>query len=644
MLITKTKYSENFLLYIFLSVLGVIYLVHALYFPGSFQGADGLRHYQISRYSWTYPYLLLDHWGKPFFTLISSLFSQFGLIGIKFFNIVCALLSCHCVFNIAKKLEMKNSLLAPIFLGFTTIYFFMAISGYTELLFGLILVFSIQLLINQKYFFASLLISFLPFVRSEGYLLLPLFCIVLLLRKKYFYMPLLATGILVYSILGYFVFDDLFWLNTQNPYNGNASIMYGHGPLLHFINSYSLIWGLPLATLTLFGLICVFKNIFRRKQSHNSHSIFEIFLIYGSFLIYFCAHSVFWWKGLFNSLGLERVMGAILPVSALISLRGFNYIFSFLKRFKLISKMFLLLTIFFVIITPFQNYYFPLTLDGEEKLILAVKQWYNNSEFRNKNLKYYYLHPYFPEAFAFDSFNKTKCGELWEINGAISNSGYSAIPDSSLVFWDSHFGANEGNMPLKKIMSDSNFRLIKKFSPKNSFYVLGNQLYEIYVFQKIKPKVGFVSLSSLKFYDFESTAGLENTVTFSIDRAFSGKHSCLLNSSREYSTTIVEKTNSISNIGNTNFVKFTFMLWGEGIIEASAVMSFHKNNTQMSYYTFPIKFNFSEKKDWVPLSIDWSIDPDSLKKSDYIKIYILNNLKQTFYVDDFKVEFLNKYY
>ena len=88
-----------------------------------------------------------------------------------------------------------------------------------------------------------------------------------------------------------------------------------------------------------------------------------------------------------------------------------------------------------------------------------------------------------------------------------------------------------------------------------------------------------------------------------------------------------------------------FLCFGvEGIIEASAVMSFHKNNTQMLYYTFPIKYNFPEKKDWVPLSIYWLIDPDLLKKTDYIKIYILNNKKQTFYVDDFKVEFLNKYY
>ena len=81
--------------------------------------------------------------------------------------------------------------------------------------------------------------------------------------------------------------------------------------------------------------------------------------------------------------------------------------------------MFLLLTILFVIITPFQNYYFPLTLDGEEKLILDVKQWYKNSEFRNKNLKYYYLHPYFPEALAFDPFDETKCGELWGFYGII---------------------------------------------------------------------------------------------------------------------------------------------------------------------------------------------------------------------------------
>ena len=104
----------------------------------------------------------------------------------------------------------------------------------------------------------------------------------------------------------------------------------------------------------------------------------------------------------------------------------------------------------------------------------------------------------------------------------------------------------------------------------------------------------------------------------------------MLNSSNEYSATIVEKTNSISNIDNTHFVKFTLMLWGEGIIETSAVLSFHKNGSQIGYNTFPIKYNFSEKKDWKQLSVYWLIDPDVLKKSDYIKIYILNNRKQFF--------------
>lgn len=621
-----------------------MYFAHAWYFTGSFQGGDGLRHYQISRYSWHHPALFLDHWGKPFFILISSPFSQFGLLGIKVFNIICALLTCLSIYNIAKKMEMNMPFLAPLFLGFTTIYFFMVISGYTELLFGLMLVFSIQLYLNEKYFLSTILISFLPFVRSEGYLLLPLFFLVLIIQKKYFYLPLLGIGIIIYSTIGYFVFDDFFWLHTQNPYNGSAALIYGHGPLLHFVKAYSQIWGKPLALLTIAGLIYGLINFLRFKNLYKRYFIEEIILIYGSLLVYFCAHSIFWWKGLFNSLGLERVMGAVLPVSALISLRGLNFILSFFSRNKIVSRGIIMLTTILIVIIPFRSYYFPLKLDAEETLVIKVKEWYESSEVRKNNFKFYYLHPYFPEALSFDPFDKIKCEELWGLYGIISNWGYAAIPDGSLIFWDSHFGANEGNIPLEKIMTDSNFRLIKTFSPKDPFFVLGNKLFEIYVFQKINPKDGNINISSKKYYDFESTAGLENTITFSDDRAFSGKHSCLLNSSNEYSATIVEKTNSISNIDNTHFVKFTLMLWGEGIIETSAVLSFHKNGSQIGYNTFPIKYNFSEKKDWKQLSVYWLIDPEVLKKSDYIKIYILNNRKQFFYVDDFKVEYLNKNY
>src|SRR4051812_47435640 len=118
------KKLDHFFLACILFITGMVYLVHAIYFQSSFEGGDGLRHYLISRYSWQHPLLFTDLWGKPFFTLVSSPFSQFGLIGTKIFNIICSLLTFYILYRIACMMEMANALLVPLFAGFASLYVF----------------------------------------------------------------------------------------------------------------------------------------------------------------------------------------------------------------------------------------------------------------------------------------------------------------------------------------------------------------------------------------------------------------------------------------------------------------------------------------------------------------------------------------
>lgn len=641
-MIIKKNIREQSIFYLILISIGLIYLAHAIYYPGLFDGGDGLAHYLISRYSWDHPLLFMHLWGKPFFTLVSSPFSQFGLIGIKIFNISCALLSCICIFHIAKKLKMQRPLLAPLFLGFTVLYFFMSISGYTEMLFGLIVVFCILLFLKEKYILSTILISFLPMVRSEGYLILPLFFLILIIKRKYLYVALLATGNLLYSLLGYFIYDDLLWLHNQNPYKGDAADIYGHGNLSHFIRAYWMIWGEPLTLLVLAGLLFALINIFRKKSADTPVSKLEIILIYGSLIIYFCAHSVFWWKGLFNSLGLIRVLGAVLPLSALVSLRGFNLMLGLFSRYKILSKAIMVVIIILVIITPFNNAYFPLKSLGEDLVTLDVKEWFENSGLKKDNYKIYYLHPNFPIELSFDPYDKNTGDQLWNLYTTIIFEGYDALPDCTLVIWDGHYGPNEGRIPLKKIMSDKYFTLIKSFYPKVPFLVLGDIPFEIHVFKKQRRDENSLKFSERK-YDFETTDRMTNINTLSDDYAFSGSWSCKLNETTEFSVTIVETINSIADIENNNFIRLSFKILGSGQINSNAVLSLHNNDKQISYYSTPVNLNLTDKNKWEDFDCTWLINKDLFKQSKIIKVYILNNNKQIFYVDDFILKFSNNY-
>ena len=171
-------------------------------------------------------------------------------------------------------------------------------------------------------------------------------------------------------------------------------------------------------------------------------------------------------------------MGAVLPVSALISLEGFNFIFSFFIGQKILSNALATIAIVLIIITPFKNKDFPLKPYPEVQLIYELKVWYENSEFKKHDYMKCYLHPNLPEELSFDPFDTKNCFELWGFYSAIEKWGYDAIPDSALVFWDAHYGPNEGNVPLDRIMADTNFCLIKSFFP-----------IIIFVFNSVRPLV-----------------------------------------------------------------------------------------------------------------------------------------------------------
>jgi Gpi18-like mannosyltransferase len=181
--------------FIFFLIFGI-----AFFSDSCFDAGDGLQHYIMARYSWLHPYLLMDSWGKPFYTLISSPFAQFGLNGSILFNIICGIGSAFFAYKLSKKLALENAWIVIPFVLFTPGYFPKLNSGLTEPFFSFIVVASAYGFMCKKYSISCILISFLPFVRTEGFFILPLFLIVLLYRRRFFEILLLGLGTLVYSL------------------------------------------------------------------------------------------------------------------------------------------------------------------------------------------------------------------------------------------------------------------------------------------------------------------------------------------------------------------------------------------------------------------------------------------------------------
>jgi len=160
---------------------------------------DGIMHFYISQASWLKPELFLHHWGKPFFILLSSGFAQFGLNGVVVFNVLVFFFTCLFAFKIADKKEISNWITAlfPLLLLQASDYTSTVLAGLTEPLFNLALMASFLLFIHKKFLWFAVLVSLMPFMRSEGQLPLMLAVIMLIIHKQYRVLPFLASGFIV---------------------------------------------------------------------------------------------------------------------------------------------------------------------------------------------------------------------------------------------------------------------------------------------------------------------------------------------------------------------------------------------------------------------------------------------------------------
>ncbi len=256
--------KEYHIIIILLIGFGVLFTIWSVKSTGSHAGADDLYHTQMAKYSWKYPHLLLDHWGKPFYTLVASPFAQFGNMGTKMMNVFFALLSSWFVYAVARQLKYPFSWSAIPMLLFTPIYTVLALTGNIEILAGLIIISSVYFFSKDRLILGNIVLSFGFFVRNEIFILIPFYLIYCILQKKYKAIPFILTAFIIYSIAGYFYYHDMFWIITQIPY-GSTKELVGPGELLFYVNSSDFLFGKPLTALGVVGLLSVLFIFFKNK-------------------------------------------------------------------------------------------------------------------------------------------------------------------------------------------------------------------------------------------------------------------------------------------------------------------------------------------------------------------------------------------
>lgn len=616
MKISKIYTNQNLLLAALFFVLFLIQLFLLWKNEIVFGGVDNITHFQIARYSFKHPQLLLDLWGKPVFTTLLAPFTLLGFKAAQLFNVLVAVATLIFTFKISKTLYPKSSLLVVVLAAFAPVYFILMLTTLTEILFSFVLVLSVYLFLKNKFIFSALVISFIPFVRSEGIIFLPVFLVALSLKRSFISVPFLAFGTLFYSLIGYFVFGDFFWLINRFPYPTGESV-YGSGSLFHFVKNSNFIFGIPLIILSVTGLIFWLKQILE-KFSLKSNSLPVFILIAGCWLGYFAAHSFVWWKGMGGSLGLTRVMGGIVPLVALTAAKGVQFIAEKIKNTYIIN---IILGFFAVaqVYLLFAQTRLPLKAEPIDNLIEKSAEFI---EEQNPAGKIFYFNPEFVYHLGLDPYDPDK--SAWGIGDKLQPS--NSIHFGDIIIWDAHFGPNEGRVNLETLKNDPYLQEMKTFVPLEKITVLGGYDYSIHIFKKVKQKAGEpVSDTYKKKLDFNLIHSQE---IMSVD----GSKVLELKNHQEFSPSLVIYPDNLVKKDSIE-IEFTAIFKSEKIIdnkEVLLVLSVENENENLNYKVEPITWNENDSG-WKTTTLNARI-PADLPETATIKMYIWNMKHKHLYV------------
>lgn len=458
----------------------VFYLINFKFSEGFNGGADSITHYQISKYSWSHDYLLMDQWGKPVFTILFSPVAQLGFSAVVFLNMALIFLGAFWAYQIAQGLKIQRPWLVSLVVLWMPVVLGNGVSALTEMICALFLIFFIRAALRQQFALGSIVLGFMPFARSEGFVIIALVLLFFAFTRRWKFMPWLVLGSVVFNVLGYIITDKALWIFQSNPYVNTTFDMYGHGTFWHFFQ-----YAIPLFGIAyLFWLIQTVREIPRAVNILRSHT-WEfneqvwIWLIAGSSWGYFLAHTVLWWKGMWASLGLGRVMFVIAVPVALMAVKSFEWLLSrfHAERPRMLTASFIALAVagsFVVRQFSLQEIMIFPPL-GEEERQNKIAADYLRGACSIEDSKFFTAHPYLNLLLDIDPFDREQNENLDQIAHAKAG---------DIVVWDGHFGPNEMKLPKEQLERDSSFALMHVIQPATPFYTLNSYLYEIRIYRK----------------------------------------------------------------------------------------------------------------------------------------------------------------
>jgi hypothetical protein len=389
------------------------------------------------------------------------------------------------------------------------------------------------------------------------------------------------------------------------------------------------------------------------KWSFKTDTFFAILLILVPFVGYFIFHSLLFWKALGGSLGLIRVIAAVLPLAAVVALMGYQWIIQIFFKQPWQQVGFMIITSIAVIMACFNIYPFPVRLSPEESLVKKATNWVKTAGLSHKMIIFNDLNV--PFYLGLDPYNGAECVQKWFVHHQDPSPG---MPDSSVFIWDAHFGPNECQVPLDSLMKNPHYQLLTRFLPPGDFRTLGGYNYEVYVFMRLPQ--GITSDNAIKLellkkeeenkfniiyskkLDFEDAGTNQDSVNFTKKTAFSGSMAYRVGANTEFSPGIEISCASLPGKKEDIRVRVSLAVFPEVPFKenlTSLVVSLENSEESYQYSSFPLAEKAPSVQQWNPMNVMVAL-PEIRSPGDKIKIYLWHQGKQAFLMDDLKADVL----
>ena len=503
-------------------LLGITIALAGLYFlysrsANGFYQQDEAAHFVSMKGFWHNPNSILSNWAKPGYKILYALPSLLGADFVMFVNCLVSAFTCFFAYKIAKLLDSKIAILAFVLAATQPLWINLSFRNYSELITALLLSVGIYLHLKNKFIFASLIASYILFIRQEFYPIFGLYFIYLLINRQFLSAVLLGVFPLIQQVWGMVLTGDMLYL--WNQIFGTSEQISGQYPrkgFLHYFKMSVTIFGSVGVTLWVAYLwTWLFERINNLRNKMNFKEAFKdkANLILAVSVIYFLMNCIFNSQTLKLGPATGGNLRYLLIISPLVAILGTLQVEKF-KASNYRPQILILVSVFalfvaiymthphnfvifdekerdwmpligvvaslFLMILPLQlRQDFiglsvialfvvlvtvrPIKLSEEDKACKSLARWYENYELTKGEPPQLFVHHemfyYFLGRTAYDFKVKPK---------AIEEKFLKDAPKGSLIIWDSHYSYRP-KMRAESLMYDY-------FTGKPAQYEMLNQL------------------------------------------------------------------------------------------------------------------------------------------------------------------------